>query len=113
MFYETINEFLKYDNFPGAIDLCRMYIRINPKGNLGFIRTMILASLKKNIKYPNIFDLIEELLEINHGINFLYNLIYSMLEIQNYDIVINIIKLALKSDSKEKDFFIEHCQYSI
>jgi tetratricopeptide (TPR) repeat protein len=102
MFYEVINEFLKYDNFSGAIDLCRMYIRVNPEGNLGFIRTMILASLKKNIKYPNVFELIEELLEVDHGINFLYNLIYSMLEIQNYDKVINIIKLALKSDSKEK-----------
>ena len=102
MFYEVINEFLKYDNFSGAIDLCRMYIRVNPKGNLGFIRTMILASLNKNIKYPNVFELIEELLEINHGINFIYNLIHSMLEVQNYDTVINIIKLALKSNSKEK-----------
>ncbi|MFX0006910.1 MAG: tetratricopeptide repeat protein, partial [Candidatus Hermodarchaeota archaeon] len=102
IFYDAINEFLKYDNFLGAIDLCRMYIRVNPKGNLGFIRTMILASLKKNIKYPNVFELIEELLELNHGINFIYNLIYSMLEVQNYDTIINIIKLVLKSNSEEK-----------
>ncbi len=102
IFYDAINEFLKYDNFSGAIDLCRMYLRIKPDGNLGFIRTMILASLKKGMKYPNIFDLVEELLEINHGLKFIYSLIHSMLEIQNYTAVINIIKLVLNSNSKEK-----------
>ncbi|MFX0023556.1 MAG: tetratricopeptide repeat protein [Candidatus Hermodarchaeota archaeon] len=102
IFYEAINEFLKYNNFSGAIDLCQMYIRVNPKGNLGFIRTMILASLKKKIKDPNVFELIEALLEVTSGIKFIYNLIHSMLEIQNYNAVINIIKLVLKSNSKEK-----------
>ncbi|MFW9972563.1 MAG: hypothetical protein ACFFDF_20420, partial [Candidatus Odinarchaeota archaeon] len=102
IFYEAINDFLKYDNYSGIIDLCRMYIRIKPNGNLSFIRTVILGFLKRGIKYFKIYNLIGELLELNRGVKYIYTIIYSMLEIQNYEAVINICKLILQSNSKEK-----------
>ncbi|MFX1436092.1 MAG: tetratricopeptide repeat protein [Promethearchaeota archaeon] len=102
IFYEVIDEFLKYDNYSGAIDLCKMYIKVNPKGNLGFIFTIILASLRKGLKFSKIFDLIETFLDLNHGVNHVYKLIHSMLEIQNYKELVKICKLILESNSKEK-----------
>ncbi len=102
IFYEAISEFLKYENYSGAIDLCRMYIRVNPKGNLGFIRTLILGSLKRGMKYSKLFNLIEELLELSNGVKYMYTLIHSMLEIQNYEAVIKIGKSILQSSSQEK-----------
>ncbi|MFX0039557.1 MAG: tetratricopeptide repeat protein [Promethearchaeota archaeon] len=102
IFYEAIDEFLKYDNYSGAIDLCKTYIKINPKGNLGFIFSIILASLKKNIESSKIFDLIEEFLNLDHGVKHVYTLIHSLLDVQNYKELIKICKLILESNSKEK-----------
>ncbi|MFX1310095.1 MAG: tetratricopeptide repeat protein [Promethearchaeota archaeon] len=102
IFYDVINEFLKYENYSGAIDLCRMYIKVNPKGNLGFIRTIIVGSLKNGKEYSKILNLIEELLETHHGFKYIYTIIHWMIEIQNYKAVIDISKLILESSSQNK-----------
>ncbi|MFX1388955.1 MAG: tetratricopeptide repeat protein [Promethearchaeota archaeon] len=102
IFYNAVNEFLKYGNYSGAIDLCVMYLKINPKGNLDFIHSFILECLEKGKNYSKILELIELFLEESNGDQYIFSIIYSMIQKQNYLAVVDLSKLILESDLKYK-----------
>lgn len=97
--FAVMKEFARYSNYSSALDTCQLYLEYNHEDKSGFVRKVIFRFLKNGREFEEIFDLIKNYSRLNPLSDFVYNLIYLIIETQNYPLAVKISELILDFDS--------------
>ena len=104
---EVIDEYLRYKNFSGAIDTCKMYLLTNQEDVLNVIPGYLLRFLEADEIFTDFFELIEVFLDLNPKKSDIDNLIYFAIEIRQYRVVVYISSLLLDLNIEDIDMLNE------
>ncbi|MHA1255175.1 MAG: CDC27 family protein [Promethearchaeota archaeon] len=91
----VIEEFLRYQNYSGALSALYFYVKTNSKYKILLVKKVLSKALEKDQEYPKIYNIIRVLLEINPLNKYVRDLIYNAIDSRNYQFALEVCKILL------------------